>query len=67
MMEWKPIETAPKRKVIDLWLVDTTSGAGFRVTDCKWDKNEKDWTQNGNGFRFHYIITHWMPLPEPPK
>lgn len=67
MSKWQPIETAPKRKVVDLWLVSTRSGRGFRVADCQWDKKEKDWAQDGQGFCFHYLVTHWMPLPEPPK
>ena len=40
---WQPIETAPKDKVIDIF-VQTING-GYRVTDCEWVEidNKKCW------------------------
>ena len=35
-----------------------------------YDGNELDWqmeSQTGNFKDWGYIITHWMPLPKPPK
>jgi len=74
MAEWQPIETAPKSRVIDLWIDDR------RIPDCRWcipnPKPQKwpaatmtwcyyhaqweDWVEIGDK------PTHWMCV-EPPK
>ena len=75
MSEWQDIETAPKDgTVVDLWVLDF-EGEGVRRAACRWD------TFNDNGWEQMYaeiesfceltdkreIITHWMPLSDPPK
>ena len=36
-------------------------GVGF------YDKNTRNWVQNYSGGGIFIAVTHWMPLPEPPK
>jgi len=70
MSEWQPIETAPKdgTRVI-LWLKDECFPAlAAWIMFCP-DDEEPGWYvfemgQYGDDFN---EITHWMPLPEPPK
>jgi hypothetical protein len=61
MMEWKPIETAPK----DGTTIITWEPDGKGVYFEWWDEDswyyDEEW---GNGSK---NPTHWMPLPEPPK
>tara|TARA_R110002051_G_scaffold245048_1_gene304845 strand:+ start:180 stop:374 length:195 start_codon:yes stop_codon:yes gene_type:complete len=60
MMEWQPIETAPKNETRIL-----LAGEGF-VCECRWYHD--DWQDPVyNEWSFEAIPTHWMPLPEPPK
>jgi hypothetical protein len=57
---WKPIETAPKAGVIDLW------ADGLRWPDCYWVEGTTGyWTCQGVGPIDN--PTHWMRLPEPPE
>jgi hypothetical protein len=70
-MEWQPIETAPKTIEIDCW-------NGGRLTDVMWvkpcyaHKSDRKWCKteydcNGQFWEEVRGITHWMPLPAPPK
>jgi hypothetical protein len=56
-MTWQPIETAPKdqRDVLVL------SGGFIMIA---YFDNDTWWAMNGFGLD---DVTHWMPLPEPPK
>jgi hypothetical protein len=57
MMEWQPIETAPKDgTVIIVYAPDFFQTAA-------WVGN--GWTNAANSWLGD--VTHWMPLPEPPK
>lgn len=70
MMEWHPIETAPKDgSCIDLWISgeDYESG-GWRWTDVCW--TDDGWSDEFNcltdlGNRMS-DATHWRPRPAPP-
>lgn len=72
MSEWQPIETAPK----DGTRILAYGKHGFDVDERKWAT--VIWQEYSKGFvcdpneATEYdpevsIITHWMPLPEPPK
>lgn len=64
-MGWRPIEEAPRNKtVVDLWESDTET----RIPDCAWlcgawhqYQHQEGWVEVTCG-----IITHFMPLPQPP-
>ena len=66
---WRPIEECPKNGTyIDLW----DSSAKKRLTDCRWDGNNRwiRWDENAFGVMAWCVvkgkITHFMPLPQPP-
>lgn len=44
---WNPIDTAPKDRLIDLWIVPPAKllNAGRRVTGCRWSGYSKSWVQ----------------------
>lgn len=56
-MEWMPIESAPKDGTdVLLW-------CGWAMTGL-WHKGE--W-YTADSVDPIYMVTHWMPLPDPPK
>ena len=65
MSEWKPIETAPKNGLIDIWF------NGKRWTDCYYDSICDEWRTTAHSGHLVSVkarhVSHWMPLPEPPK
>lgn len=74
MMEWQPIETAPKDGTfIDVWCSGLHNPAGARETDAYWDGTQ--WMckmfERGGPFTVGFYVTdkptHWMPLPPPPQ
>lgn len=60
MSEWQPIETAP---------VDTAILLYQRCGPCEVGhfNTKLDAYVSGWDHRRLYHLTHWMPLPEPPK
>lgn len=64
--KWKPIETAPKDTLIDIWLTD-----GVRWCDCYFDRICEEWRTSRPSGRLVWIkekfVTHWMLPPEGPK
>ena len=71
MSEWQPIETAPVSEVEDDWI-----RVLVWVSDGGWDgkgtvafgyKLPKSGRMRADGYLGDFNITHWMPLPEPPK
>jgi Protein of unknown function (DUF551) len=81
-MEWQPIETAPRDgQEFDAWAKDPHGG--YRVTNVKWGYEDFSVPCDGPFFlenraldaepwRYRWqpcehSLTHWMPLPEPPK
>ena len=65
-MEWQPISTAPKdgRRVL-VWIADTSfTGCAFAHL---WFYEDGDLGGGVDGFTGDWNVTHWMPLPEPPK
>ena len=65
-MGWQPIETAPKDKLIDIWLAD-----GKRWCDCYFDRISEEWRTSRPSGRLVWInekfVTHWMLPPEAPQ
>lgn len=83
MMEWQPIETAPKDGTrIMLWRGFINSGLWAEMVIAQWFNDEWVWpdqrdnpSTHGNwsdddmldGYASAHGFTHWMPLPEPPN
>ena len=47
------------------YIVAAHDGHVLRVTFAKWQNRFKRWELTGA--RAYWRITHWMPLPEPPR
>ena len=64
--EWRPIEGAPKTEVIDIWI-----NIGRRWSECYYDPICHQWrtsSPSGHLLTIHEAaVTHWRPLPTPPK
>lgn len=71
MMEWQPIETAPKDGT-ELILFDEMVCIGSWRNDWNFQDEPKQWFDNTfDDYSCGYGSTplkptHWMPLPEPP-
>lgn len=67
-MEWQPIETAPRDKVILLGflVVGNLREDDRRVYEGRWHEGQQTFT-SVNGFLLFSAATHWMPLPPPPN
>jgi len=80
-VSWQPIETAPKDgALIDVWA--KYPNGGYRYTNVQWRQPEYDridghqcwceydWHTTYDDWywsEIEYEVTHWMPIPEPPK
>lgn len=69
MSEWQPIETAPKDGT---WIavISREGGMDFKPVTacfCKGLWMEVDHVLDGKVDYDVWNVTHWMPLPEPPK
>ena len=59
--EWKPIETAPKEKRRGIRILVCREGGGSTIIDrVLWNDRIEKW-------KYPYLATHWMSLPEPLK
>lgn len=47
------------------YITAALDGHTTRVTFVKWQKRNRHWELTGA--RSYWKITHWMPLPEPPR
>lgn len=71
LLEWQPIETAPKdgTPILLYW----PGHRGHIATNCfvaRWNVLAEDWLSSGQPVwrgAGIYEPTHWMPLPEPPS
>lgn len=65
-MGWRPIATAPKDDLIDIWLSE-----GKRWCDCYYDHICDEWRTSRPSGRLVWIkarhVTHWMPRPDAPE
>ena len=62
-MQWQPVETLPKDEAV--WILVYADGAMNCMMFYKGEFTEPTHPQHSNIFRDE--ITHWMPLPQPPK
>lgn len=60
MTDWQPIETAPKDGT-PVWLFSPEDNPQQFVGSWESFEDQGWWGYAGTG------VTHWMPLPEPPK
>lgn len=61
---WIPVtERLPEEN--DVYIVSAFDGHGRRTTFAQWQNRFKRWYLTGA--RSYWKVTHWMPLPEPPK
>lgn len=73
MADWKPIESAPKDRKIDLWakiwLADGDRFTAERFPDCSWWNKDSmgSWDAHWHGVPKGYRVTHWMEIPEGPN
>ena len=65
MMDWQPIETAPKDGYEILTYGVCDEGFPFMWVSGWW--TFPDGTGHWTGWHDDSWITHWMPLPEPPR
>jgi len=72
MMDWQPIETAPKDGTRVLLYcakasTQTKWRQGMQAVDY-WRTRENAGFEGWGKFnKSHFPATHWMPLPEPPE
>lgn len=67
-MEWQPIETAPKDGTEILGCIAWSKK--FKTSVCLWRRSRYGGPAGYFARRGTYEqvnLTHWMPLPEPPK
>lgn len=72
MAEWQPISTAPAGNYDDaprilLWVEDAQKGIQIRFGCVYCISGNRYVNADGLGGNHKWKITHWMPLPEPPK
>lgn len=60
--DWRPIETAPKDRAIDIYSKSTKE----RFTDCVFDCGAWQFFEP-DGWSEIKTPTHWKPIPEGPK
>ena len=49
----------------DVYMVSAFDGHARRTTFAQWQNRLKRWYLTGA--RSYWKVTHWMPMPEPPK
>ena len=48
-----------------MYIVTANDGHAQRVSFVQWQKKNRMW--NLTGERSYWRVTHWMPMPHPPK
>lgn len=74
MSEWISVDDRlPEASIdlVDVFVKPPVVGFAMfcsRVTNCHYSKTSKEWyIHTANGTQTVPFVTHWMPLPEPPK
>lgn len=64
VQQWIPVsERLPEES--GMYIVTANDRHAQRVSFVQWQKKNRMW--NLTGARSYWRVTHWMPLPEPPK
>ena len=64
VQEWISVtERLPEES--GMYIVTANDGHAQRVSFVQWQKKNRMW--NLTGARSYWRVTHWMPLPQPPK
>lgn len=72
-MNWEPIETVPRRKVVLMWGETGDLAIGIKnwkmETGVIYESDRGELTEWGGNVlsQWDHKPTHWMPLPEPPN
>ena len=77
MVDWQPIETAPRDGRLVLLGWPPRMGSNGLVIPAKWfdasmiysEENRTGWYGHAEGIGFTHLsyMTHWMPFPNPPE
>jgi hypothetical protein len=73
MSEWQPIETAPTGKGVRILGFGTDMGFNDEpaIGVVEWNHFRGHWVLAGSEATEYSpepcVVTHWMPLPEPPQ
>ena len=62
--EWVSVEDRLPEES-GMYIVTANDGHAQRVSFVQWQKKNRMW--NLTGARSYWRVTHWMPLPHPPK
>ena len=64
VQEWIPVtERLPEES--GMYIITANDGHAQRVSFVQWQKKNRIW--NLTGARSYWRVTHWMPMPQPPK
>ena len=64
VQEWVSVtERLPEES--GMYIVTANDGHAQRVSFVQWQKKNRMW--NLTGARSYWRVTHWMPMPQPPK
>ena len=64
VQEWVDVKDRLPEE-IGMYIVTANDGHAQRVSFVQWQKKNRTW--NLTGARSYWRVTHWMPLPHPPK
>jgi len=61
---WQPIETAPKD---GRWILVVNSFGAIFMVARDTESTIDEWLTGQDSYVRSTFLTHWMPLPEPPR
>lgn len=64
VQEWISVENR-KPEESGMYIVAANDGHAQRVSFVLWQKKNRMW--NLTGARSYWRVTHWQPMPQPPK
>jgi hypothetical protein len=69
MSEWQTIDTAPRDNTLILLYVPGSAILEIVFGRRSDENGDEDWLMDigNNAWPIDIPVTHWMPLPEPPK